>query len=326
MAPSKQLHDEQDSIQFYEDRYRQGYMEEWPSWKRGRILEIVRELDLPETGRVLDFGCGNGVFTEVLCEALPRWEMFGVDVSQVAVDNARRNVPQCTFFHSEDPEIANQRFDFIFTHHVLEHVYDLDAAWEAIMAFTNAESRMLHVLPCGNKGSLEYEICDLRTDGIDPALEHRFFFEDEGHVRRLTTEQVVSKAEHFGFRLAREYYAGQYYGAIDWLTGNGIRFVLSLCDLTKAKDAPSRKRLRHLRNLLLPTAVMRSAFRAFDKSKSPKRRSAKDWSFLIFGWPLLIPAVWAERCVTRRADREWDTMKFERYGGEMYLYFERPGE
>jgi hypothetical protein len=64
-----------------------------------------------------------------------------------------------------------------------------------------AASAMLHILPCGNEGSFEHNVCLLRKDGINPELEGRFFFEDEGHVRRLTTEQLSALCAKMGFVL-----------------------------------------------------------------------------------------------------------------------------
>ena len=58
--------------EFYDNWYASGYMDEWPADKKERIFEIITALNLPETGEALDYGCGNGVFTEVIKKALPR--------------------------------------------------------------------------------------------------------------------------------------------------------------------------------------------------------------------------------------------------------------
>ena len=56
-------------------------------------------------------------------------------------------------------------------------------------------------------------------------MEGRFFFEDEGHVRRLDTEQMVRQLKPFGFSLVKENYANQYCGAIDWISRSGPGLV-----------------------------------------------------------------------------------------------------
>ena len=63
---TSQLYNKETTVEFYQDRYAQGYMDEWPSEKKQRIFEIIRALQLPDTGEALDFGCGNGVLTEIV--------------------------------------------------------------------------------------------------------------------------------------------------------------------------------------------------------------------------------------------------------------------
>lgn len=92
------LYDQKQSIEFYEDRYKQGYMDEWPIEKKRKIFEVIQELPLPAKGEALDFGCGNGVLTEIIRQALPAWKIFGTDLSKKAIDNAKIRYPGCTFF------------------------------------------------------------------------------------------------------------------------------------------------------------------------------------------------------------------------------------
>jgi hypothetical protein len=53
------------------------------------------------------------------------------------------------------------------------------------MDISNLQSSQLHILPCGNKESYEYEISILNKNGIDPKKENRFFYEEPGHLRSL---------------------------------------------------------------------------------------------------------------------------------------------
>ncbi len=114
-----QLYDRQTSEKFYNERYQSGYMYEWPLEKKKRISEVIRALDLPKLGEALDFGCGNGIFTEVIRLALPDWQVYGVDFSSVAIQGAKAQFPDCTFFTPADKDLMNKKFDFLFTHHCL---------------------------------------------------------------------------------------------------------------------------------------------------------------------------------------------------------------
>src|SRR6185369_8157500 len=108
-------------------------------------------------------------------------DVCGVDVSETAVRAAREREPGCRFFELGAPDLPRGAFDLVFSHHVLEHVPDLGAALATIAALASPRGEMLHILPCGNAGSFEERIVALRRGGTDPALENRFFFEDEGH-------------------------------------------------------------------------------------------------------------------------------------------------
>jgi trans-aconitate methyltransferase len=125
---------------------------------------------------VLDFGCGNGVLTDVVRQALSGdWEVLGVDLSEIAVENAKQRYPHCTFFTLDAPELETKKFDLLFTHHVLEHVSDLSQTFQTFHELLNPSSAMLHILPCGNSASFEQRICLWRKEGIDPQLGNRFF-------------------------------------------------------------------------------------------------------------------------------------------------------
>jgi len=41
-------------------------MDEWSIDKKRKVIEIIQEHQLPDKGTALDFGCRNGVFTELI--------------------------------------------------------------------------------------------------------------------------------------------------------------------------------------------------------------------------------------------------------------------
>src|SRR5688572_28700533 len=94
-ASRDMLTDESAAVRFYDERSAAGYMEDWPAWKKRRVASFIRELNLPQTGRALDFGCGQGVFTEVLRQTLPGWRVSGTDLSSEALQAARKRFPGC---------------------------------------------------------------------------------------------------------------------------------------------------------------------------------------------------------------------------------------
>ncbi len=319
---TEQLYSEQASQQFYDERYSKGYMDEWPLEKKQRVFEVIKSLSLPGRGEALDFGCGNGVFTDVVRQALPGWKVYGTDISPVAVGHAAERVPGCVFFDQSDEALMGKKFDFLFTHHVLEHVYNLRDVWRQVVGFTKPRSAMLHILPCGNEGSLEHKICSLRTDGINAAMENRFFYEDTGHVRRMTTEQFGAMAGEAGFRLAEEFYSNQHDGAVDWISRNEPAFVLTLTDPSKAKDEGARRELSAIRTRLLAASVLRD-LRSRVAGFRGRKKNAKTWVGLLAGLPLYPVSSLVDRSMRRKAQAEWEVKKRDRGGSEMYLFFKR---
>lgn len=124
----------------YEDVYNEDFYEAGGRTLRvryereGRVIE--RELAFVRTyierGRVLDVGSGDGVHVRLLREA--GWEAYGIDVSPVAVDYARRQWGVETLCCSlEQAPFLPESFDLIQMRYVLEHLVDprpvIRAAW-----------------------------------------------------------------------------------------------------------------------------------------------------------------------------------------------------
>jgi SAM-dependent methyltransferase len=316
--------DEQTAVQFYENRYEHGYMEEWPVEKKLRISEIVRDLPLPSQGEALDFGCGNGVLTDVLRCALPSgWKVFGSDISRVAIENARSRFPACAFSTAGDSSLSETRFDLIFTHHTLEHVIDLKATLAAMDGLLKQRSAMFHILPCGNPGSLEHRLATLRRDGINADLENRFFYEDEGHVRRLTTDQLADPLNALGFHLVMEYYSGQHYRAIEWITDYGAEFVRLVTDPSQAIDSQAALELDKLGRQLARLHWVRERARQYRYRLALPKKTWKNIAYLVLGAPVFAVASASDRTCRRRSSQEWTERKGDRNGSEMYLFFQR---
>jgi len=320
---TSKLYNQKQAIEFYEDRYEEGYMDEWPIEKKGEIFEVIQDIPLPAKGDALDFGCGNGVLTEIIRKALPSWKIYGTDISKKALSNARLRYTECKFFEATCPDFTQKKFDFVFTHHVFEHVFNLIKVFNQMNKYLKPESSMLHILPCGNKGSYEYNICQLRKDGINVELGNRFFFEDEGHVRRLTTVDFCNLCETKGFKLQQEYYSNQYYGAINWITNSNPVFVLRFSDNTQAINKKAKQKLRKIRFYLIFLTVLRLPAQIVTKLLFKKQKKIKHYLLLLLGMPIYVFSLPFDKYWKRKARAEWDAKKLEPNGSEMYLYFKR---
>ncbi|MBU1086384.1 MAG: methyltransferase domain-containing protein [Candidatus Omnitrophica bacterium] len=316
------LMNKRDAVRFYDDRYAQGYMEEWPLEEKQRVLDVIKSLDLPETGMALDFGCGNGFFTDVIKQALPQWDVYGVDISPIAVNKARTKYPHCSFSLVSHGLLDKKGCDFLLTHHVLEHVLDVAESWRVINSYGKSRMSILHILPCGNKGSFEYNLCALRVDGIDKEQGGRFVFEDNGHLRRLTAEQMNDFAASHGFKLVFDLYNYQFFGAIDWISLGSFLSIIEMTDFRKSKDGISALKLMCLRGFFLLLKCMRVPANAIDYKRTMMNRY-KYYLFFMMLFVFYPISKLTNVCLRHLTAAEWKRNNHRKNGSEMYLYYTR---
>jgi len=311
------------TVTFYDKRYREGYMEDWENAKKSKIKEILNQLDLPKVGKVLDFGCGNGIFTNIIKEIFPKWDVYGVDISPIAINNAQSRFPSCFFFNEGEHEKYKNEFDFLFSHHVIEHVQNLEETFKDINNYLKPHSYQLHILPCGNEGSYEHKICKLKKNGIEENRGNRFFFEEPGHLRRLTTVEFTTLEKELRFLLKKEYYANQFHGAINWITKSSPRFVKKLTTNKDAINADAAKKLFTLKKKLLILTLLQFPYTKYWDIKKKWHKKLIDYIKMII---YLIPAMICKpiyNIMEKKSQKEWPIRKMEKNGSEMFLFFER---
>jgi len=317
------LYDQSKSKTFYENRYISGYMETWPIEREERLLDVIAHLDLPVTGKALDFGCGNGVGTDTLRRILPSWTVYGTDISETAISNASVRYPSITFFNLEDIQSSPMKFDLVFSNHLLEHVYDLEAVVETMnLQLKDHGVSMLHVLPCRSPGSYEHSICQLRSDGIAKERGNRYFFEDQGHLRRLSTDDLSDICHPLGFHLSKEFYSYHYFGSIDWIT-TSVKTVLTITDGKTAIDSRAKRELIKQRLILLSIALLRTPAIIVPMVLRRSSRKLKHYIVLILSIPLYVFSLPVHLFFKWRAKAEWASNKYDRTGSEMWLHFRR---
>ncbi|MEM6960323.1 MAG: methyltransferase domain-containing protein [Myxococcota bacterium] len=86
-----------------------------------REVQLLRQLGLPESGRVLDVGCGPGFVTAGIAAQNPSLSVFGVELDTTALGVAQGRV---TYVHGSALSLPfrTDSFDFIWARYVLRHI------------------------------------------------------------------------------------------------------------------------------------------------------------------------------------------------------------
>jgi len=115
-----------------------------------RSQRIVAWLDkqgrLPETGALLDIGCGNGAFLQAYGRSNPGWRMTGLELdarNKACVES----IPGVTHLHVGPIESLDQKFDLIVMIHALEHIPNPVAFLRSLWGRLNPEGRLLIQVP-----------------------------------------------------------------------------------------------------------------------------------------------------------------------------------
>jgi len=101
---------------------------------------------LPETGALLDIGCGNGSFLQAYGHTNPGWRMTGLELdtrNKACVEL----IPGVTHLHVGSIESLDKMFDLIVMIHALEHIPNPVAFLRSLLAKMNPEGRLLIQVP-----------------------------------------------------------------------------------------------------------------------------------------------------------------------------------
>jgi ubiquinone/menaquinone biosynthesis C-methylase UbiE len=99
-------------------------------WKESAFLrkvyqrwyeDLIKSLQIKETDKVLEIGCGVGFFAEYLKKKFPKLDYTGIDYVPEAVSLAKKRVRNAKFI-AADFQKATGKFDKVFCIDVVHHV------------------------------------------------------------------------------------------------------------------------------------------------------------------------------------------------------------
>jgi len=116
-------------------------------WRAGqeRRFQLVRQWAKLDNRRVLDAGCGVGMYTRAFLRHTPR--VFGVEIEHERALEARGRATGVSQAAGERLPYPDATFDVIFSHEVLEHVEDDRACVEEMVRVARPGGRLLIFVP-----------------------------------------------------------------------------------------------------------------------------------------------------------------------------------
>ena len=172
--------------------YDSGWDTKWDDMKKYGPMSrhqrrLIRKLARPlRFESVLDVGCGQGSLLLELMAEHPGIEPHGVDISQSALDFARRKVPNGTFQLLDLVHEAIPRtYDLVICSEVLEHIVEDVEAMKNLEKMTGG-----HLIVTTVQGRMR-----------------KFEAGEVGHVRNYQRGELVDKLRTAGFDIIR---------SVDW--------------------------------------------------------------------------------------------------------------
>jgi ubiquinone/menaquinone biosynthesis C-methylase UbiE len=174
--------------------------------------------------KILDAGCGRGVFSMEMAKRHPDASIVGIDLEQELVDRANNIVKaaqlsNCSFVQSNVVTLPfENEFDMILSVDNMEHVEDDIGAMTSIFNALKPEGTLVMHVPGYFR---RYPVFKKSTN-----------FDVPGHVRPgYTIEQLSEKLEKVGFQIHAKQYT---YGFLETLTNN-ISYMITGAAMKRKK-------------------------------------------------------------------------------------------
>lgn len=164
--------------------------------------QMVRDMQLEQGSLVVDAGCGPGLWTPMLAEAIgPGGRILGVDIAAEALITAQRRNANAWYRHQvqykraalEQLPIEYGEADIIFSANVSQYLADPVATFAAMGPFLKTGGRLI---------VKDIDFGTMRFHSIDPALQARVFQARERWEQERVLHEYSFEDSWVGSKLA----------------------------------------------------------------------------------------------------------------------------
>ncbi len=115
---------------------------------------------LPDSGRVLDIGCGNGAFLHAFKAIFPHWQPNGAEINTTFAEDIRTIAPDARFYDGDQIATLNETFGFVTLIHCLEHIPAPTSYLVGLKRLFSPQSYLLIEVPDAEKNPFDLLIAD----------------------------------------------------------------------------------------------------------------------------------------------------------------------
>ncbi len=119
-------------------------------WRRfSEVLKVVKSVK----GPILDLGCHSGNFTQAILTKIGSKQVYGVDISPVAIKLISKRIPDGHFLVADAAKLPYQNnfFEAVFCLEMLEHVDDPIGVFQEIKRVLKKGGYGVILVPTDNK-------------------------------------------------------------------------------------------------------------------------------------------------------------------------------
>lgn len=120
---------------------------------------LLRLIDLPPVGKLLDIGCSNGNLLKSFHRIRPEWDLYGYEISEMWKEEVLA-LPGVRGFHAGANVTYPFRYDLITVCHVLEHVPNPAAFLRPLLANLAPAGRLVVIVPNIRQNPIDLLIAD----------------------------------------------------------------------------------------------------------------------------------------------------------------------
>lgn len=136
-----------------------------PTGRFAKALSYVKAGD-----RVIDMGCGVGVFTNLVRENNPTCEVWGTDISDTAIEENKKENGDIVYYHQyigHQDKVPDDYFDVVFSGEVLEHLNEPVELFNDAYRALKDDGVFVLTTPLENKHDSDEHVWSFTKDDIE---------------------------------------------------------------------------------------------------------------------------------------------------------------